>query len=325
MNSRPSNELCSANIKAEAQRLGFFACGIAQAHAVSEDVAKAFEQWVSDGGYADMDYMARNIDKRLHPDRLMPGVKSIISVALNYASSVKWQAESYEIATYALGRDYHEVMKQKLRSLATALGLREMRMDEPLPQDGQAHCRVFCDTAPVLERYWAVEAGLGWTGRNHQLIVPHAGSMFFLGELFVDVELDYDKPQPNRCGTCHRCEQACPTGAIGAGNIHFNASKCLSWATIENKGGIEPQMAAAMGQCIYGCDRCQKACPWNRFAQPNTTAELQPKTELQSMTKTDWQTLTEEHYRSLFSHSAVKRAKYVGLMRNIKAADKPTN
>ena len=253
-----------------------------------------------------MEYMARNVDKRLDPQQLMPGVKSIVSVALNYTPGKRACEGGLKFAAYALGQDYHDIMKQRLHSLASRLGLTAYR--------------AFCDTAPVLERYWAVKAGLGWIGRNHQLIIPHAGTMFFLGELFVDAEADrYDTPVPGRCGTCHACLDACPTGALGR-DATFNSSRCLSYLTIENRGDIPQCFACKMGDTVYGCDRCQDACPWNRFATPTDDPQLQPRPELLNMTRADWLRLTVDQYRKLFKGSAVKRAKYEGLMRNIKCA-----
>ena len=297
-----SLRLSSEHIKAEAKALGFFACGIAKAGAVSSDYADKFRRWLDVGGHADMDYMAHNIDKRLDPCLLMPGVKSIVCVALNYAPAERMPEGELQFAAYALGQDYHDIVKSRLHALAARLNITAYR--------------AFCDTAPVLERYWAAQAGLGWLGRNHQLIIPHAGSMFFLGELFLDIELDYDKPMPSRCGTCHACIEACPTGALCSDGT-FRSSSCLSYLTIENRGGIPSEHADKMGNTVYGCDRCQDACPHNRFATPTTEPQLHPKPELLQMKRTDWQQLTVEQYRSLFKGSAVKRVKYEGLMRNI--------
>ena len=297
----------SNDIKAEALRLGFFACGIARAEPVDDAVAASFRKWLRQGGHAGMGYMDNHTDMRLDPRLLMPEVKSIISVALNYAPAERIPEGQPQLAVYAYGQDYHDVVKQKLHQLALSMGV--------------GCYRAFCDSAPVLERYWAVKAGLGWTGRNHQLIIPHAGSMFFLGELFVDIELDYDHPMTNRCGNCHACIDACPTGAICVteeGTSMFDANYCLSYQTIENRGDIPHPIAEKMGDTIYGCDRCQEACPWNRFATPTTEPQLQPKPELLGMTRERWAELTVEEYRSLFKGSAVKRAKYEGLMRNIK-------
>ena len=309
----------SRDIKAEAQRLGFFACGIARAEAVEESTARSFREWLAQGNHAEMHYMENHLDKRLDPRLLMEGVKSIVCVALGYAPQQRIPPAEYQIASYAYGHDYHDIVKQKLHTLASFLG-------------ESIHYRAFSDSAPVLERYWAVKAGLGWIGKNHQLIIPHAGSMFFLGELFVDIELDYDTPTPNRCGKCRQCIDACPTGALAEQStsssdertqeVLFNAEKCLSYQTIENHGDIPPHLAEKMEGTIFGCERCLQACPWNRFAQPTEEPLLQPSEELLHMTKEQWRCLTEEDYRRLFKGSAVKRAKYNGLMRNIQSVIK---
>lgn len=301
-------------IKAEASRLGFFVCGFAKAEPVSEAMRRHYLGWLADGRNADMAYLGNNLDKRFDPRLLMPGVKTIVVVAQNYFPARRLPEGEPQIADYALGLDYHDIVKQKLRQLAATVGI--------------ADYRAFVDTAPVLERYWAVRAGLGWIGKNQQLIIPHAGSEFFLGELFVTIELPPDEPLPNRCGTCHRCVDACPTHALslpatcveGYGDItRFDARLCLSYQTIENRGELTVGAKAAMGDTFYGCDRCQRACPWNRFAKPSTEPLLQPREELLAMTRQKWENLTEEDYRRLFKGSAVKRAKYEGLMRNIKA------
>ena len=312
MNSRYLTE----KIKAEAKGLGFFACGIAKAEAVDSGTADGYRRWIADGGHASMHYLADNIDKRLDPRLLMPGVKSIVCVALSYAPAKTIPADQYQIAYYAYGKDYHDVMKQKLHALASACGITTYR--------------AFCDTAPVLERYWAQRAGLGWIGRNHQLIIPHAGSMFFLGELFVTDTLHYDSPTPNRCGRCHACLDACPTSSIINhqssiinNQSSFISARCLSYLTIEHRGPIPSSSflisnsSFLIPHSIYGCDICQLACPWNRFAVPTTEPAFQPSEALLTMTKEKWHNLTEEQYRQLFKGSAVKRAKYSGLMRNI--------
>lgn len=302
-------------IKAEAQNLGFFAYGIAKAEAVEDKTARHIKDWIQKGNYAEMDYMTNYTDKRLDPRLLMEGVKSIVCVALNYAPKKTIPKEEYQLAAYALGKDYHDIIKNKLRQLATKFGF-EDELYSPSPSTNK--CRIFVDSGPILERYWAEKAGLGWTGKNHQLIIPHAGSMFFLGELFLNVELEYDSPITNRCGKCHKCIDACPTNAISE-DKEIDAGRCLSYQTIENRNDISYNIAVGMGNTIYGCDKCLYACPWNKFAQPNNTPELEPKEELLNMTKEKWQNLTEEEYKKLFKGSAVKRAKYKGLKRNIDA------
>lgn len=314
MNSRLSSEL-----KAEALNLGFFACGIARAEAVDDTNASHVRQWIDEGRQADMDYMRNHTDMRLDPRLLMKGVKSIVSVAMNYTPAQHISSDQLQFAAYAYGEDYHDIVKSKLRQLALKFGFKELRMqDEPNKEDDEVYFRVFCDSAPVLERYWATRAGLGWIGRNHQLIIPKAGSMFFLGELFLAIELDYDEPMPSHCGNCHACIDACPTGAITKDGP-LDANRCLSYQTIENRGDISKDIAEKMGNTVYGCDRCQQACPWNRFSMPNNTPELQPKPEFLSMTREKWLQLSEDDYRQLFKKSAVKRVKYEGLMRNIQA------
>ena len=332
MSSRPLND-CKAvstddltlKIKAEARRLGFFACGVARAQRVSPEAEAELRRWLEDGREADMEYMANYTDKRLDPRLLMPGAKSIVCVALNYTPQQTPAQGQYQFAAYAFGKDYHDIMKERLRALATAFGFE----DALHSQRGEGLYRAFADTGPLLERYWAQQAGLGWTGRNHQLIIPHAGSMFFLGELLLDVELRYDQPMRSRCGRCHRCVDSCPTQAIlpsahsggEAPDTVFDARRCLSYQLIENRRELSPEAKRNMGDCIYGCDRCQQACPWNHFATPTCDPLLQPSPELLKMTKDDWRHLTVEQYRRLFKGSAVKRVKYEGLMRNIQAAE----
>lgn len=314
MNSRLSSEL-----KAEALNLGFFACGIARAEAVDDTNASHVRQWIDEGRQADMDYMRNHTDMRLDPRLLMKGVRSIVSVAMNYTPAQHIPSDQLQFAAYAYGEDYHDIVKKKLKQLALKFGFKELHMqDEPNKEEDDVYFRAFCDSAPVLERYWATRAGLGWIGRNHQLIIPKAGSMFFLGELFLNIELDYDEPMRSHCGNCHACIDACPTGAITKDGP-LDANRCLSYQTIENRGNISKDIAEKMGNTVYGCDRCQQACPWNRFSIPNNTPELQPKPEFLSMTREKWMQLSEDEYRQLFKKSAVKRAKYEGLMRNIQA------
>ncbi|WP_078063514.1 tRNA epoxyqueuosine(34) reductase QueG [Bacteroides ihuae] len=297
-------------IKAEALRLGFSACGIAPAEPITPEAEQHFKEWLSAGYQGEMAYMENNLEKRCDPRLLVEGTRSIVSLALNYYPQQQLHKDQYQFAWYAYGKDYHDVMREKMSTLFAYIN------EQICPVNG----RVFCDTAPVLDRYWAWRAGLGWIGKNTQLIIPRAGSTFFLGELFIDIELAYDTPQKNRCGNCNRCQQACPTQAFEA-LYKLNATKCLSYLTIENRSEIPPQYASKMDGRIYGCDECQRVCPWTRFATPCTTPELKPSQDFIQMSKEEWQTLTEEQYRTLFKGSAVKRAKYSGLQRNIEAAE----
>ena len=323
---KQDEKMIASKIKAEAQRLGFFACGIAKAAPVEENVAEAYRKWLENGEEASMAYMTNYLEKRLNPALLVPGVRSIVSLAMNYAPAQQLPEGEYQLAAYALGQDYHDLMKQRLRELAVNIGApMELFQKGKKPQSADEKedtgWVIFCDTAPVLERYWAQKAGLGWVGRNHQLIIPHAGSMFFLGEVFLPFAVDvYDTPMQSRCGSCHRCIDACPTHAI-IPDEDFHADRCLSYQLIENRGELSDEAKAAMGNTIYGCDRCQTACPWNRFATPNTEPALQPKPELLSMSKEAWHNLSVEDYRRLFKGSAVKRVKFDGLKRNIDATN----
>ncbi|WP_456103155.1 tRNA epoxyqueuosine(34) reductase QueG [Prevotella sp.] len=305
----------SKTIKNLAHDIGFFACGIAKAAPVDENIAQKYRKWLDNGEEASMAYMANYLEKRLDPRLLVPGVRSIVSLALNYAPAQQLPEGEYQIAAYALGQDYHDLMKQKMRELAVKI---TEQAKIPLQKEGEEpSIRCFCDTAPVLERYWAQKAGLGWIGRNHQLIIPRAGSMFFLGEIFLPFDTDiYDEPMSNRCGKCHRCIDACPTRAI-IPDEDFHAQRCLSYQLIENRGELSDEAKQNMGDTIYGCDRCQNACPWNKFATPNTEPALQPKSELLAMSKEKWHNLTIEEYQRLFKGSAVKRVKFEGLIRNI--------
>lgn len=310
--------LSSSHLKAEAHRLGFFACGLAPAEPLSAERIARREEWLAEGCHGEMDYLARNEDKRRDPRLLVEGVQTIVSVAMNYYTSAPPPHPDgtpchIPIARYARGKDYHEVMKSRLHRWLELLQERY----------GASHLegsRAFVDTAPVDERYWAWRAGLGWIGRNAQLILPAAGSYFFLGELFLTLPADaYDRPMPDRCGTCTKCVQACPTQALRP-DRGMDARKCLSYLTIEYRGETLPPAAArSVGNMFYGCDRCAECCPWNRRARPTDEPDFQPSEALLAMTPDDWRHLTLEQYRALFKGSAVKRAKYDGLMRNIES------
>lgn len=288
-------------IKAEAQRLGFDICGIAKAGPVADGTANYCNRWIAEGNNGTMQYLERNCDKRYNPTLLVEGCRSIVVAALNYAPENPVEA----ISRYAQGKDYHKVVKERLFMLLKSI-------NEVTP----CHGRAFCDSAPVLERYWAVEAGLGWIGRNRQLIIPGKGSFFFLGELLIDIELEYNTPfTANHCGNCSKCIDNCPTGALEQEG--FDARKCLSYLTIEYREELPENIGEKMGNCFYGCDRCLTACPHNRFAVASHIEEFRPSPTLRQMSSNDWQSLTKEQYDTLFRDSAVERCGYEQLMRNI--------
>ncbi len=289
------------SVKAEALRLGFSACGLAPAEPVQEPHASRFLHWLQLGYHADMQYMENNIDMRLDPRLLVPGVRTIICVALNYFPSHQVPG----LCMYAQGQDYHEVMRYRMHELMQSI---------------QSEGRCFVDTAPVLERYWAWRSGLGWIGRNSQLILPHHGSTFFLGELFVMSEADsYDIPLNHSCGKCRQCVDACPMGAIKEDGI--DARRCISYLTIENRNPLPEGFL--LEDSFYGCDRCQRACPLLLHATPTSEEAFMPCQELLDMSPNMWQNLTAEQFKRLFKGSAVKRAKFEGLQRNIEAFQFP--
>jgi len=295
-------------IKTEAKKLGFSSCGISKARFLSEE-AKNFEKWLSNGYQGSMSYLERNIDKRLDPTLLVPGSKSVISLAFNYFPPKKLiENNNFIISKYAYGKDYHKVLKKKLKKL---LFLMRERI-------GDIEGRVFVDSAPIHERAWAKLSGLGWVGKNSLLINKNQGSYFFLAEIICDLELEYDEPVLNRCGNCSRCIDACPTGAITKAQV-INAKKCISYLTIENKDNIPEELNDSMNNSIFGCDVCQDVCPWNKKSKPHEEIEFLPKKNLKKLRKKDWVELTEETFDRIFEGSAIKRTKYKGLKRNIRA------
>ena len=295
-------------IKTEAKKLGFSSCGISKARFLSEE-AKNFEKWLSNGYQGSMSYLERNIDKRLDPTLLVPGSKSVISLAFNYFPPKKLiDNNNFIISKYAYGKDYHKVLKKKLKKL---LFLMRERI-------GDIEGRVFVDSAPIHERAWAKLSGLGWVGKNSLLINKNQGSYFFLAEIICDLELEYDEPVLNRCGNCSRCIDACPTGAITKAQV-INAKKCISYLTIENKDNIPEELNDSMNNSIFGCDVCQDVCPWNKNSKPHDEIEFLPKNKLRKLRKKDWVELTEETFDRIFEGSAIKRTKYKGLKRNIRA------
>ena len=300
----------------EARRLGFEACGFAKAEPVGEEMARVLDGWSNSGYHAGMQYMERNRHLRLDPTQLVPGCQTLIVVALNYYPQQLLPHEGYQIAYYAYGKDYHRVVREKLLQLLAHI--------KTLVPDVEG--RAFCDTAPLLERYWAVQAGLGFIGRNRQLIIPGKGSYFFLGVLAIDAEMGLLSIPPVRevfsCGDCKRCLIACPTGALTREGI--DCRRCLSYLTIEHRGSIPEAMANKLGRRIYGCDTCQQVCPHNRNVQSTEEIAFSMSPDVAALTPEDWCSLTPERYKELFKHSAMERAGYEGLMRNIAAAiDEP--
>lgn len=295
-------------IREEALRLGFSACGFAKAEPVSEEMAGVLDRWTENGYHADMQYMERNRHLRLDPTQLVPGCRTLIVVALNYYPKQLLPTEGYQIAYYAYGKDYHRVVKDKLNQLFAYI--------KTLIPDVEG--RAFCDTAPLLERYWAMKAGLGFIGLNRQLIIPGKGSYFFLGVLAVDAEIGTPTlsiKEGVSCGSCKRCLIACPTGALTLDGI--NCRRCLSYLTIEHRGPIPEDMAQKLGRRIYGCDTCQRVCPHNKNAQSTEENSFEISPAVAQLTTEEWQQLTPERYKELFRHSAMERAGYEGLMRNL--------
>ena len=294
----------SSHIKAEAKRLGFAVCGIAKADTVPQEEMARFTEWVNGGNHGTMSYLERNCDKRENPTLLVPGCKSIVSVAMSYAQPAT-PRNRLHLSRYAQGRDYHKVVKERLHALLKSI-------NEATGASGRA----FCDSAPVLEHYWAEQAGIGRVGINRQLIIPGLGTFFFLGELFIDQEAEADTPiHRNPCINCNRCIINCPTKALT--KTGFDARKCLSYLTIEHRGDLPENIGEKMGNCFYGCDRCNASCPHNGHNEHETAKELLPSEELAAMSDEEWFALNEDRYNRLFKESAVERAGYTQLMRNI--------
>ncbi len=299
-------------IEAEALRLGFTACGFAQTEPVDEEAVEVLDRWTGQGYHAEMGYMERNRELRLDPTLLVPGCRTLIVVALNYYPQRLLPKEGYQIAYYAYGKDYHRVVKDKLHQLLAYI---KTLMPE-------VKGRAFCDTAPLLERYWAVKAGLGFIGRNRTLIIPGQGSYCFLGVLAIDAEVEiteHIEPQHVKfCEGCNRCLKACPTGALTTEGI--DCRRCLSYLTIEHRGTLPSEIIGKLGKRIYGCDTCQQVCPHNSKAMPTSEPLFAMSPDVASLIYEQWQQLTPEQYAVLFKDSAMERAGYEGLCRNIEAA-----
>lgn len=293
-------------IKTEAKRLGFLSCGISKAEFL-EDEAPRLEKWLKQNMHGEMQYMENHFDKRLDPTKLVEDSKSVISLLLNYFPEEKQNPDSFKISKYAYGMDYHFVIKDKLKSLLHFIQ----------EEIGEVHGRAFVDSAPVLDKAWAAKSGLGWIGKHSNLLTQQVGSFYFVAELIVDLELEYDTPVTDHCGTCTACIDACPTKAIIEPYV-VDGSKCISYLTIELKNEIPSEFQDKMDDWVFGCDVCQDVCPWNRFSKPHNEPLFNPNPELLSFTKKDWEEITGEIFNKVFKKSAVKRTKLSGLERNIR-------
>lgn len=292
-------------IKAEAKRLGFLSCGISKAGFLEEE-APRLENWLNQNRHGEMKYMENHFDKRLNPTLLVDDAKSVISLLLNYYPSEMQNEDSPKISKYAYGQDYHFVIKEKLKELLNTIQT----------EIGEVSGRAFVDSAPVLDKAWAAKSGLGWIGKNSNLITQKVGSFYFIAELVVDLDLEYDFATTDHCGSCTACIDSCPTEAIVAPYV-VDGSKCISYFTIELKENIPMEMKGKMDEWMFGCDICQDVCPWNRFSKPHNEPLFNPNPELLSFTKKDWEEITEDTFRKVFKNSAVKRTKIEGLRRNI--------
>ncbi|WP_421823678.1 tRNA epoxyqueuosine(34) reductase QueG [Flagellimonas oceanensis] len=292
-------------IKTEAKRLGFLSCGVSKAEFLEEE-APRLEKWLNQNMHGEMQYMENHFDKRLDPTKLVEGSKSVISLLLNYFPSEEQNPESYKISKYAYGMDYHFVIKDKLK------GLLHFIQEEI----GQVHGRAFVDSAPVLDKAWAAKSGLGWIGKNSNLLTQQVGSFYFIAELIVDLELEYDTPVTDHCGTCTACIDACPTDAIVQPYV-VDGSKCISYLTIELKNEIPSEFDGKLDDWMFGCDVCQDVCPWNRFSKSHSEPLFDPHPDLLDFTKKDWEEITEDVFKKVFKKSAVKRTKLSGLQRNV--------
>ena len=291
-------------IKKSAKNLGFLSCGISKAEFLEEE-APRFEKWLNEQKHGQMAYMENHYDKRLDPRLLFPGAKSVVSLLLNYYTDEHQVEGAPKISKYAYGTDYHFVIKEKLKQLFQILQ----------EEIGEINGRVFVDSAPVMDKAWAGRSGLGWMGKNTNLINKKVGSFFFIAEMILDLKLDYDTPVTDHCGTCTACIDACPTEALTPYNI--DASRCISYLTIELKDQIPSEFQNKMDDWSFGCDICQDVCPWNRFSKPHSEPLFEPRSELLEFTKKDWEELTEATFDTIFKNSAVKRTRYRGLKRNL--------
>ncbi len=293
-------------IKTEAKRLGFLSCGISKAGFLEEE-APRLEKWLKNNAHGEMRYMENHFDKRLDPTKLVEGSKSVVSLLLNYYPSEIQNPESYQLSKYAYGTDYHFVIKDKLKELLQSI------QDEI----GDVHGRAFVDSAPVLDKAWAAKSGLGWIGKHSNLLTQQIGSFYFIAELIIDLDLEYDYATTDHCGTCTACIEACPTEAITEPYV-VDGSKCISYFTIELKENIPLDFKGQFDDWMFGCDICQDVCPWNKFSKAHSEPLFNPHPELLDMTKKDWEEITKDTFNKVVKKSAVKRTKFDGLERNIK-------
>lgn len=297
-------------IRTKAESIGFLSVGFSKADFLASEEPRLVN-WLKAEKQGKMSYMENHFDLRLDPRKLVPGAKTVISLAYNYFPDSVQRKDTFQISKYAYGKDYHEVVKAKLRSLVSELQ----------SEIGDIEGRVFVDSAPILEKTWAEKSGVGWLGKNGNLIQPKAGSFFFLAEIICDLDLEPDGPIKDYCGSCTRCIDACPTDAIEAPYI-VNGSKCISYATIELRDADLPELFRGnMNNWVYGCDICQDVCPWNRFSKPHNETDFLAKDEILSFSKSDWLDLDELTFQAVFKGSAVKRTKFSGLKRNIVFVD----
>lgn len=297
----------TAFIKSTAHQLGFFYCGIAKAEKLEED-AKRLEKWLHQSMQGNMQYMENHFELRIDPTLLVPGAKSVITVLQNYYPEEFQSSDSPRISKYAYGKDYHEVIRKKLQEFLSLLRT----------EIGDIQGRGFVDSAPVLERSWAVKSGAGWVGKNGNLINKASGSFYFIATLIVDLPLLYDDPiAKDYCGSCRKCIDACPTDAI-LDNKVINGSQCISYFTIELKEALIPEnMKDRFENWMFGCDTCQDVCPWNRFSQPNTESAFQPIPGILNLTTAEWENMQQETFQEIFRHSPLKRTKFSGIQRNL--------
>lgn len=298
----------TAIIKQNASRCGFDFCGIAKAERLDED-ARRLEKWLNKGMHGNMQYMENHFDLRVDPTLIVPGAKSVITLLKNYFPSQQQNQDTPHISKYAYGKDYHEVIRSQLNEFLHLLST----------DIGEIHGRGFVDSAPVLERSWAQKSGLGWVGRNGNLITRQQGSFFFIATLIVDISLEYDEPfAKDYCGTCTKCIDACPTDAILPGKI-IDGSRCISYFTVELKDMLIPgEMKNRFNDWMFGCDICQDVCPWNRFSKPNTEIAFTPIPEILNLSTKEWENMTEETFKKIFKNSPLKRTKFKGIQRNIR-------